>query len=232
MKVYLIGRPHLNSVELSKFTEWASDSYNSAQALCETAGRVCYMSFENPQRGNKEYLKHILEVGHGSVLEHASWSFIIEGVSRSLTHELVRHRIGFSYSQLSQRYVDESDVEFICPDLIANNPALLRAWQDAIDTCKRTYAAIANALNCLGHPRKICKQTARSVLPNCTETKIFVTANARALRNFFELRCNIAADTEMHALAEMMLRMMQEEAPNIFGDYEIGESCHTDYRKV
>ena len=85
----------------------------------KTAGRVCYMSFAKPRPGgNHAYLNHILEVGHGSVLEHAVWCLVITGVSRSLTHELVRHRAGFSYSQLSQRYVDESVAEYVEPDAI------------------------------------------------------------------------------------------------------------------
>lgn len=236
MKVHLVGRPSIDWEAVEDFAnENKMEKHGPAsQLLCEVAGRLCYMSFDSPRPGgNHAYLKHILEVGHGSVLEHANWSFIIEGVSRSLTHELVRHRAGWSYSQLSQRYVNESDVEFICPELIANDPGLKRRWQKAIDVCKKTYENLANTLSCLGHPRKVCRQTARSVLLNCTETKIFVTANARALRNFFELRCNAAADTEIHALAEKMLRMMQEEAPNIFGDYTIDEEgCHTEFRKV
>jgi len=233
--VYLINRPAIDYNKLHEFTEWHPEILRKdAQNLCEIAGRVCYMSFEKPRPGgNKAYLDHILEVGHGSVLEHAAWTFIIEGVSRSLTHELVRHRVGWSYSQLSQRYVDESDVDFICPKLIDDDDELFRLWSLANVASLETYKKIAARLTELGHPRKVCRQTARSVLPNCTETKIVCTVNARALRNFFELRCNSAADTEIHALAEKMLRVMQEEAPNIFGDYTItDEGAKTEHRKV
>lgn len=236
MKVHLVGRPEIdwtavtNFVDHSKLDEPDSD----AESLCEVAGRTCYMSFKKPRPGgNEAYLKNILEVGHGSVLEHANWNFIIEGVSRSLTHELVRHRVGFAYSQLSQRYVDESDVKFICPPGLEGRAELLLLWQQSCQSALEAYKTLAAELEKSGLPRKVCRQTARCVLPNCTETKIFCTVNARALRNFFELRCNAAADTEIHRLAEKMLRIMQEEAPNIFGDYTIDEEgCHTEYRKV
>ncbi len=232
MKVFLVGRPSIDYKALKQFTDWRSDSDVASEALCETAGRTCYQSFTNPRPGGAEvYLKHILEVGHGSILEHACWNFIIEGVSRSLTHELVRHRAGWSYSQLSQRYVDK--VEFICPPELDTRLDLQQLWMDTMSACNDAYNTIACELEAAGLPRKVCRQTARSVLPNSTETKIFCTVNARALRNFFELRCSMHADTEIHRLAEMMLRMMQKEAPNIFGDYTIDdEGCHTEYRKV
>src|ERR1700694_5176206 len=115
--VYLVGRQAVDDGELSRFLadegveSWQTDSSVGGEKLVETAGRLCYMSFAKPRPGgNKAYLGHILEVGHGSVLEHEVFNLIFTGVSRSFTHELVRHRAGFGYSQLSQRYVDESDV--------------------------------------------------------------------------------------------------------------------------
>ena len=114
--VYLVGRQTIEAAELDRFladhevSTWQTDTDVAGQKLCEVAGRVCYMSFAKPRPGgNATYLHHILEVGHGSVLEHATWNFIITGVSRSFTHEMIRHRAGFGYSQLSQRYVDESE---------------------------------------------------------------------------------------------------------------------------
>ena len=94
------------------------------EGLIEVSGRVCYMSFgsKRRRRTNKDYIGHILEVGHGSVLEHAAWNFIITGVSRSFTHELIRHRAGFGYSQLIQRYVDESSADF------KSDPILIKPW--------------------------------------------------------------------------------------------------------
>src|ERR1700716_1801180 len=110
--VYLVGRQVVDDVQVDQFladhgVSWETDTEVAGEHLTEIAGRVCYMSFAKPRPGgNKVYLDHIKEVGHGSVLEHAVWNFIFAGVSRSMTHELVRHR-HFSYSQLSQRYVDE-----------------------------------------------------------------------------------------------------------------------------
>src|SRR5205085_10734218 len=105
------------------------DTEIAGEKLAEIAGRVCYLSFARPRPGgNQAYLGHILEVGHGSVLEHAVWNFVFTGVSRTLTHELVRHRTGMGYSQLSQRYVDESVAEYVEPYCIAEDPGLHALW--------------------------------------------------------------------------------------------------------
>ena len=129
--VYLVGRQAMEPEELDRFladhgvATWETDTEVAGEYLTEMAGRVCYMSFAKPRPGgNKAYLDHILQVGHGSVLEHAVWNFICVGCSRSLTHELVRHRAGTGFSQLSQRYVDESVAEYVEPDCIADNPEL------------------------------------------------------------------------------------------------------------
>src|SRR5687767_760670 len=112
--VYLLGRQTVSDAELDRFlhdhgVSWQTDTEVAAEYLSEVAGRVCYMSFAKPRPGgNKAYLEHILEVGHGSVLEHGVWNFVFTGISRTCTHELIRHRAGWGYSQLSQRYVDES----------------------------------------------------------------------------------------------------------------------------
>jgi thymidylate synthase (FAD) len=191
------------------------------------AGRVCYMSYGKGRKTNREFLEHIVEVGHGSVLEHGVWSFLIAGVSRSFTHELIRHR-HFSYSQLSQRYVNESDSEFVEPDVIADDPELHRVWCEAVDATRRAYDALVEGLQ--KHysdvpeatlRRKLARQAARSVLPNATETKIFVTGNARALRHFIEMRGSEHADVEIRKVALRMLEIMQKEAPAMFGDYRL-----------
>lgn len=230
--VYLLGRQVLDESQLETFLRdhgviWESDAPTAAEYLVETAGRVCYMSFARPRPGgNSAYIGHLLEVGHGSVLEHAVWNFLITGVSRSLTHELVRHRAGFGYSQLSQRYVDESVAEYVEPDVIAEDPELHQLWLDIIRRTHEAYVVLAEKLQAkyLHEPdrtqrRKLARQAARSVLPNATETKIFVTANARALRHFIEMRASRQAEVEIRKLAVKMLRIMQKEAPNLFGDY-------------
>ena len=208
---------------------WQTDTEVAGEHLAEISGRLCYMSFARPRPGgNLAYLNHIREVGHGSVLEHAVWNLIFAGVSRSLTHELIRHRAGFGYSQLSQRYVDESIAEYVEPDCIADNPDLHRLWLDAISHSHQAYMKLVERLQetFKDEPdktlrRKLARQAARSVLPNATETKIFVTANARALRHFIELRGNQHAEVEIRKLAIQVLHIMKSEAPHLFSDYQL-----------
>src|SRR4051812_35642854 len=232
--VYLVGKQVVGDAELDRFladhgVSWQTDTEVAGEALVETSGRLCYMSFAKPRPGgNAAYLTHIKEVGHGSVLEHAVWTFLITGVSRSLTHELVRHRAGWAYSQLSQRYVDESVAEYVEPDVIAADPELHALWLDAIGQVHKAYVQLVEKLNAkyASEPdrtqrRKMARQAARSVLPNATETKIFVTANARALRHFIEMRASRHAEVEIRKLAVAVLRIMQTEAPNLFADYQL-----------
>jgi thymidylate synthase ThyX len=161
------------------------------------------------------------------------------------THELVRHRSGFGYSQLSQRYVDESVAEYVEPEEIASDPQLHALWLDAVGHAHAAYIKLAEGLQekFKDEPdktlrRKMARQAARSVLPNATETKIFVTANARALRHFIEMRGSRHAEVEIRKLAVAVLRLMQAEAPNVFGDYRLEPlpdgtyEAVTDHRKV
>jgi len=233
--VYLVGKSMLEREEIARFLKdhevsaWTTDTQRASEALPEIAGRLCYMSFAKPRPGgNRAYLDHIKEVGHGSVLEHAVWNFIITGVSRSFTHELVRHRAGFGYSQLSQRYVDESVADFVEPDCIADDPELHEVWRTATQHAQEAYVRLVEGLQGKFADvedktlrRKLARQAARSVLPNATETKIFVTANARAWRHFIELRCNEHAETEIRVVAGMILDMLQKDSPHVFGDYEL-----------
>lgn len=235
--VYLVGRQVLNEQEIARFLEdhnagqWSSDSDIPAQVLPEVAGRVCYMSFAKPRPGgNQAYLDNIKESRHGSVLEHSVWNFIIVGVSRSFTHELVRHRVGFSYSQLSQRYVDESVADFVEPDCIAEDPNLHDIWRNGVEQAKQAYVELVEGLQDKFASvedktlrRKLARQAARSVLPNATETKIFLTANARSLRHFIELRYSEHAEVEIRHVAAQMLDILRREAPNIFDDYQVVE---------
>jgi len=249
--VYLVGRQTMNEGELQRFladhgVSWETDTEVAAEALAEVAGRLCYMSFAKPRPGgNRTYLGHILEVGHGSVLEHAVWNLLFVGISRSCTHELIRHRAGWGFSQLSQRYVDESVAEYVEPDCIAADAALHQLWQRAIGDSHQAYLQLAEKLQekFREEPdrtlrRKLARQAARSVLPNATETKIFVTANARALRHFIELRASRHAEPEIRKLAVKVLQIMQQEAPNVFGDYELlglpdgSQEAFTPHRKV
>jgi len=241
-RVYLVGRQNVDRAAIDRFL----DEYGmSWQTDTEAGGRLCYLSFGKGRRSNAEYIGNIIAQKHGSVLEHAVWNFIIAGVSRSFTHELVRHRAGWGYSQLSQRYVDESTANFIEPDIIAGDERLHAVWLRAIEASHQAYLELVEGLaEKLRHMedgtqrRRLARQAARSVLPNATETMIFVTANARALRHFVELRGSQWAEVEIRKVALQVLRLMQREAPNLFGDYEVvrlpdgTEVARTPHEKV
>lgn len=231
--IYVVGKQQIDEAELNRFladhgVTWQSDSEIASEVLTESAGRVCYMSFQKPRPGgNAIYLEHIKESGHGSVLEHAVWNLLLTGISRSLTHELIRHRAGLGFSQLSQRYVDESVAEYVEPDVIAKDPELHALWLETVARTHQAYVQLSEKLlaKFADEPerttrRKNARQAARSVLPNATETKIFITANARALRHFMEQRGSRHAEPEIRKLANQMLEVLQSESKNLFGDYE------------
>ncbi|MGH8879334.1 MAG: FAD-dependent thymidylate synthase, partial [Stackebrandtia sp.] len=169
---------------------WETDA-DGGQALAEFAGRACYQSWNKPNpktATNAGYLDHILQVGHLSVLEHGSVTFYLTGVSRSLTHELIRHR-HFSYSQLSQRYVPERDAQMVEPEVIAEDPELHEKFVAAAEASQTAYTELLEGLEkkFADEPnatlrRKQARQAARAVLPNATETRIVVTGNYRAWR--------------------------------------------------
>ena len=249
-RVYLVGRQTVDDAAIERFLQdyglsWQTDTEVGAERLVEAGGRVCYLSFGKGRKSNAEYIANLIGQKHGSVLEHAVWNFIIAGVSRSFSHELVRHRAGFGYSQLSQRYVDESDASFVEPDVIAEDEELHRIWLRAIESSRQAYLELVERLMeklrevpDRTQRREMARQAARSVLPNATETIIFVTANARALRHFIELRGSEWAEAEIRKVALQVLRIMQREAPNIFGDYHIvrlpdgTEVARTPHEKV
>jgi len=235
-KVYVLGRQVVVADELARFLGdesmlFSTDTPLAAEVLAEVAGRTCYMSFGKGRKSNQEYLENILSSKHGSVLEHAVWNLLITGVSRSLTHELVRHRAGFGYSQLSQRYVDEGDARYVVPPLYQESEELRQKWQQTIDLIRKAYMELAEATTQYvqqKHPempprdrRKWARQAARSILPNACETKIFVTGNSRAWRHFLELRGSPHADTEIRLLAVEVCKALKKESPNIFHDVEL-----------
>ena len=224
---------------------WMGES-TDGERLAEFAGRLCYMSQKNPaNRTTREYLENIKKQGHGSVLEHATYSLLFEGVSRSLTHELVRHRAGFAYSQLSQRYVDESEAAFVVPPSIIGDASLMKAWQTQIESAQASYVALVAELmerykwvEDKVHRRKMAREAARGVLPNSTETKIVVTANVRGWRTMLELRSSEGAEFEIRRMAVATLRIMQNEAPGMFSDFETyiahdrAEAARIAYHKI
>lgn len=208
---------------------WTTDA-TGGQALAEFAGRACYQSWSKPVPAtatNAGYLDHILQVGHLSVLEHSTATFYITGISRSVTHELIRHR-HFSFSQLSQRYLPPGGPEVIEPEVIAVDPALHEIFTAAVAHSANAYAQLLAALEerAASAPdgtlaRKQARQAARGVLANATSTAIVVTGNYRAWRHFIGMRATEAADVDIRGLAVDVLVELQALAPNVFADFRV-----------
>lgn len=238
-KIYLISRPRFNIESFLSFlqeerTEWfRSQRATEAEEIVEIAGRICYMSFGEKQspRRNGEYLHNLIDQGHESVLEHVSWTFLLTGISRAFTHQLVRHRVGFSFSQLSQQYHEETSATFLEPAHLQQSPEALQAWRRAVAVSQESYKVILDSLAELeGKPglelskkefKRAIRSAARSVLPNATETKIVITANARALRHFFKVRGSIPGDIEMREVAAALFKAVRTDAPSLFDDFKL-----------
>jgi thymidylate synthase (FAD) len=243
-RVTLIARPQFLEPEHLRI-QWKGDS-SDGERIAEFAGRLCYMSQHNPAgRSTAEYLRNILRQGHGSVFEHSTYVMLIEGISRSCSHELVRHRAGWGYSQLSQRYVDESHAAFVMPPAIMGDSALEADWIRQVESAQAAYVAAVERLMIRYqwvedkvHRRKMAREAARSVLPNATEVKIVASANVRAWRTMLELRLGEGAELEIRRMAVACLRVLQAEAPALFADFEIyeapegGEAGRVGFHKV
>src|SRR5256885_1862208 len=243
-RVTLIARPEFVEPERLR-VQWQGDS-SPGERLAEFAGRICYMSQHNPaNRSTAEYLENIKKQGHGSVLEHAVYVLLVEGISRSCSHELVRHRAGFGYSQISQRYVDESHAAFVMPPAILGDPRLEAEWLQQVTDAQAAYVRAVDGLmqryewvSDKVHRRKMAREAARSVLPNATEVKIVVSGNARAWRTMLELRCGEGAELEIRRMAIGVLRALQREAAAMFSDFDVyvaddrQEAARVAYHKV
>lgn len=195
-------------------------SLEAGQELIEFAGRLCYESFDLPNEATKTngaYVRNIVEQGHESVLEHVSVTFYIEGVSRNLTHELIRHR-HLSFSELSQRFVDMQDANVVIP------PAFGGGMEPLGSRHKELYGAVVDELREAGLNRKQARQAARYGLPSGTETKLVVSGNLRAWRDVLKKRLSVHADAEIQELAQKIHAILTEEYPDVFDDIEYQES--------
>ena len=187
------------------------------EPLIAAAARTCYspMTTEeiyktmaaDPEK-NKAFIQRLRDMGHESPLEHVSFTFGIDGVSRALTHQLVRHRVGCSYSQQSQRYVDGHNFSYVIPKTIATKPHLKQAYEDFMKQEKDFYEALVE--------NGIPKEDARYVLPNATTSNIVVTMNVRELLHFFSVRCCQRAQWEIRELAWKMLDICKAVCPILF----------------
>ena len=235
MKILILSRPQINIDTFLNYLaendlDWVrTDNAKGAEEIVEIAGRNCYFSFGSKQSSlpNKDFIKRLIKSQHTSVLEHVNWTFFISGVSRAFSHQLVRHRVGFSFSQLSQQFFDESDCDFVSPPQLENKPECKAIWEDTVKYCKKAYSMLQRSLeksSDVNHlQKKIINNISRSVLPNATETKIVMTANARALRSFLEIRGNVLCDLEMRIFCSNLLEILQDESMTLFYDF----SCLT-----
>lgn len=225
-----------------------------ASQLSKSAGQLCYLSFGESRTTNDRadrYLANIKESGHGSVLEHPTFTFLFYGVSRSLTHELVRHRAGTAFSQVSQRYVDGSVLRFVERPEYQDEGLLHQGFEESIDAAAERYHFLASELGRLqegGDPhlaaearrdlRKRVQQAARSCLPNDTEAPIIFSANCRALRHIIEMRASEHAEIEIRNLFLLVFLCMATCDPLLFDDYRVEPLADgsyvvkTDWRKV
>jgi thymidylate synthase (FAD) len=182
-------------------------------ALPEIGGRVCYLSYGKGRKSNREYLANILAQGHESVLEHSVVTFGIRGISRSCSHEVVRHR-HLSFSQTSQRYVTQ--VDFVKPP---NYPT--EVMDEFSAYCSGVGEVYKEALELLPGVGKENREVSRFILPNCTATNMVVTGNLRTWRHFCKIRGGVQADAEIRKLAHVIFMKLRALAPNVFQDMEI-----------
>ena len=264
--VVMLAKPQTNVAGLKNFLEGFDPSLGFAayvddpvtlpdsSQLCKTAGQVCYGSF-GPRRTTNEnaaaYFERLTSAGHGSVLEHASFSFLLYGISRSVTHELIRHRAGVGISQISQRYVSGSVLRFVERPEYQADAELHRLFEERADRAAAEYEAMAGRLlerqeegaalldaEYKTDARKKVQQTARSLLPNETEAPMVFTGNVRALRHITEMRADEHAESEIRNLAVRLFLCLVTTDPILFGDYRLQSlpdgtyKVTTEYRKA
>jgi thymidylate synthase (FAD) len=202
------------------------DLSQNALSIIYAACRQCYSPKFSGQifkegmdniKNQEEFIKQIISSGHESPLEHVKFTFAIEGVSRALTHQLVRHRIA-SYSQQSQRYVKESDFDYIIPPSIETDEKMKKQYINTMQRIQKSYNSLLNAFEKKGKKGESANQDARFVLPQAAETKIVVTMNCRELLHFFKERCCSRAQWEIRKLAKEMLSICKQKLPSVFNN--------------
>jgi thymidylate synthase (FAD) len=202
------------------------DCSQNALSIIYAACRQCYSAgfagqiFADGQKDlvkQEEFVRQVVSSGHESPLEHVKFTFAVEGVSRALTHQLVRHRLA-SYSQQSQRYVKESDFDYIVPPSIEADEEMMSEYARTMREIQSSYTRLLKAFEKKGIKGEKANQDARFVLPQASETKILVTMNCRELMHFFKERCCTRAQWEIRALAEEMLAICKQKLPAVFND--------------
>ncbi len=236
LRVYLLAETKLTD-GIQQFLadrdlHWRQDDAASdGEHLVEAAGRVCYLSFSERQyrSRNDEYISNLIAQGHDSVLEHATFSILADGISRNLSHQLVRHRIGFSYSELSQQYFEIAPPRWAMPVPLEHDAEAREEWSRLVSDAQQTYDSLLSKMSRLEvlsalsrkEANRLVRATARSVLPGCVATTLVVTGNARAWRHFLRVRGTIAGDLEMREYCSKVLEVLSSSAGNLFADFEV-----------
>lgn len=239
-----------------QFSDYLNDptGLTSAEELCKFAGQLCYLSF-GPKRSTnakaEAYFNNIKSSGHGSVLEHANFTFLFYGISRSVTHELVRHRAGFGFSQVSQRYVSGEKLRFVLKPEYQQTQELIDIGELRLERSAQEYEEdVQRFLALQGEDaelmhgdmrtdrRKKVQQAAREFLPNAAEAPTVVTANVRGWRHFTEMRASEHSDVSIRGAAFKSYLILKQVAPLLFKDYDIVDvsdgtrAVNTPHRKV
>lgn len=240
-KVFLIGESRVIDEGLQAYLEhvgapqWSTDAPSDPERLCEVYGRLCYRSFEpglNPnvtrvRHGNAKYLGHVLEVGHGSVIEHAVLNFILADVSRVFTHELVRHRVGSAFSQESLRFVRLDRLSAYVPTEIQESEEALTLFGrtvEQLETLQRELADLFNIDEEKAFDRKKKLTSAfRRLAPEGVATTIGWSCNFRTLRHVIEMRTAPDAEEEIRLVFGMVFDAVRNRYPSLLGDYEVVE---------
>ena len=253
--VELIARPSIDLAALERYLKivggesWLDmrkserDGLNPGQLLIEAAGRACYRSWEeglNPnvtrvRRDQSEYFLNLLRSGHGSVLEHANYSFILYDVSRVLTHEIVRHRAGSAFSQESMRFVRMTDIPFRIPEslepLRPQIVSILETLEDFQVSASEFFELDKRGVSF--HDKKTITSALRRLAPEGVSTVIVWTANIRTLRHTIQARTDPGAEEEIRLVFDRIGRIMVQEAPLLFGDFVVKDGVwSTEYKKV
>jgi thymidylate synthase (FAD) len=207
---YMLTEPEVSLIGITRPLEGGT-----IEQHLERAARECYQSHKlmSPE-DSPRFIRGIILRGHESVLEHTSATFRVLGGSRAFTHEQVRHRL-LSFSQQSQRYVSETNYRAILPPAVADNPEALAVFQELLEHTREAYAKLKE----LG----LRNEDARFVLPNAVESGIVISGNLREWRHVFRVRCTEAAQWEIRRICWMMLKLVREHAPVVFGDFVLDE---------
>ena len=187
-----------------------------AAKLCYSPSDIESLKEKTAAKDQKGFVDKLMKMGHMSPIEHASFTFAVEGISRACSHQLVRHRLA-SYSQQSQRYVsEEAGFDYVIPQTIKADAELEKYFTEFMAKAQKAYNQIVKKLNKKGIKGEAANQDARFVLPNAAETKIMITMNARELLHFFRQRCCNRAQWEIRAMATEMLKLVSGIAPTVF----------------